>query len=221
MNIPVVPEDLLEIGDYKVTYHDKNVLVVDDWYKNFDILHSLLQNIVLPRWKWSPTGRNFIDYYDCRPIINCNFADSRKIKKYFDEISNLILKYFPEKKIKVEVDLLRSHLLEFNFFKHMRKDVNAKYQHYPHTDYRFNCIVYIDKICSGGTAFYPEMTNENIRGLESENLLYDVSELKKNVIQSVPNRMILFDGKIFHGGYIENHNEYVDNWRINQVTLID
>ena len=52
MNIPYVPEDLLEIGDYEVVSNENNILVVDNWYKNFEELHQVVTNIPVPRWKW-------------------------------------------------------------------------------------------------------------------------------------------------------------------------
>ena len=49
MNIPYVPEDLLEIGDYEVVSNENNILVVDNWYKNFEELHQVVTNIPVDR----------------------------------------------------------------------------------------------------------------------------------------------------------------------------
>lgn len=219
---PIVPENLLEVGNYKIVSSEDDILVVDDWYKNFDELYDIVTNIPAPRWKWSDEGRNFKDYYDCRTRINFNFTDTRKIDLFLNEIKLLIntkfnLKY-PINQIKP-----RTGYLEFNLFKNLKKDVPQNLQHTPHIDGNddksFNCIIYIDKICSGGTALYRKYYN-NIND-EHMNLLTDVSSHEKLILQAKQNRMVIFNSNIYHGGYIRNHNDYLCDWRINQVFIFD
>ena len=64
MNIPFIPEELLEINEkYQVTlYKDEKILVIDNWYKNFDLFCEIVNQLPLPRWKWNVNGKNFIDY---------------------------------------------------------------------------------------------------------------------------------------------------------------
>jgi hypothetical protein len=89
---------------------------------------------------------------------------------------------------------------------------------HPHVDYYLNCIIYLDKICSGGTAIYDI---KNLDNHEHLNLLYDVSNVPFKLIQAKPNRLVLFNGDRFHGGYISDHTMYETNWRINQVVFFD
>jgi len=105
-------------------------------------------------------------------------------------------------------------LKEFNYFKNNKKNVSNNFQHFPHIDNYYNALVYLDKICSGGTAIYdmPSIVNT-----EQYNLLYDISNYSKRVIKAIPNRLVIFNGRQMHGGYIEDHNKYVNNWRFNQV----
>jgi hypothetical protein len=217
VNIPFVPEELLEINsNYSVEYFENaEILIVDNWYKNFDFFYKIVSHLPLPRWKWSESGKNFVEYYDCRPTINTNFVDLEKTDSFLDHIKQLIRKNFKDN---CELKLVND-ILEFNFYKNIRTDVNSNLQHYPHKDWKYNCIIYFDKISSGGTAIYPNLTNLKIN--ESENLLYDVSNLDKNIILAKPNRLVVFSGKKFHGGFIANHNDYVKNWRINQVLLFE
>lgn len=212
MNIPFVPEDLLEINEkYEVVFNNQFMLIVDNWYKNFDQFYNLLNYIPLPRWKWQENGKNFVDYYDCRPVLNLNFADTNKLSTFVTTIKKLIAENFKD----TNNLILKNNLLEFNFYKNIKKNVSSDLQHFPHVDYNYNCVVYFDKISSGGTAIYPDL--KNLENKESYNLLHDISKYKKILIQSKPNRMAIFKGHFYHGGFIENHNDYVDDWRMNQI----
>lgn len=213
---PFVPEELLEIGNYEIVSFQNDILIVDNWYKNYDIFHDVLTNMSVPRWKWDENGRNFIDYYDCRLMMGIAYPDEKKINFFYNTLFNLIYHHYG----KLNLTLSKSsQLIEFNFFKHIKKDVSNNFQHYPHTDTYFNCLVYMDKVCSGGTAIYKNFGNQS--NDEQINLLFDVSKYEKDMIQSKPNRLVIFPGTIPHGGYIEDHNKYVDDWRINQVIFIE
>lgn len=212
MNIPFIPEDLLEINEnYKVVFNNDLMLIVDDWYKNFDQFYDLLRQAPLPRWKWQEGGKNFVDYYDCRPLFNLNFPDHKKINRFVATLKELIAEKFNDTN-NLE---LENNLLEFNFYKNIKKNVSSDLQHFPHVDFKYNCIVYFDKICSGGTAIYPDL--KNLQNTESYNLLHNISNYKRILIQSKPNRLVIFKGNFYHGGFIQNHNDYVDDWRMNQI----
>ena len=105
----------------------------------------------------------------------------------------------------------------FNYFKHLNRNVSKNLQQYPHYDQYFNAIFYIDPYENGGTALYENLDLEN---KEDENILIDISHLKiKKIIKSVQNRCVIFPGHCLHGGYIEDHNKYYYNWRINMVNF--
>lgn len=213
MIIPFCPETLFEINpDYKVTSFENGVLVVDSWYKNYDAIHNVLQNMPVPIWKRHEYGRNFVDYYDCRPAIPVNYP-TKKLQDILEHYPQLISKYF-----NVPNTEHVNQPFEFNYFKNIKKNVSPSLQHFPHTDFNFNCIVYLDRIASGGTAIYEI---DSIYGAEEFNLMHDVSNYPKIIIEAKPNRLVIFDGNQYHGGYISNHNHYVDNWRINQVLFFN
>ena len=214
MNIPYVPETLLEIGDYKIHSFKDNILIIDDWYKNYDELYEIVTNMPLPRWRCAPDSRNFIDYYDCRPILNINYINVTAANKYYKEIKARVLEYFNNEK---ELEVIGKYL-EFNFYKNINKDVPNKFQHHPHTDFEYNCIIHLDKVNSGGTALYKNI--KQLSNTEATNVLLDVSNYEKVIIPSKPNRLVIFSGEVYHGGYIENHNDYIDKWRMNQVFFL-
>jgi hypothetical protein len=212
MNIPFVSTGLFDINpNYKVSRQD-NVLIVDDWYLNYEYLYNVLTMMPVARWKWEEGSRNFIDYYDCRILFPIHiFAISTQGQKI---ISNLLKEYFGES----SNFKLSNHPAVFNFYKNINKGVSSSLQHHPHVDNGYNALVYLDKICSGGTALYdisPFKNNEQI------NLLYDITGISKNIISSKPNRLVIFEGSIMHGGYIQDHNKYVNDWRINQVMFFE
>jgi hypothetical protein len=224
MNIPYIPQTLFERGKYKIHSFKDNVLIIDNWYKNYDQIYKIITNMPLPRWKWKPGSRNFIDYYDCRPILNIHYMSSadvpeddwlKVINSYYGEIKSKIAEYYNDKDVLIE----HTAPLEFNFYKNIKKNVSNKFQHYPHCDFAYNCIVYLDKISSGGTALY-----KNIKQLPellaSAPDLLDVSSYEKIVIPAKPNRLVIIPDGLFHGGYINNHNDYVDNWRMNQILFL-
>jgi hypothetical protein len=162
------------------------------------------------QWKTRSNSKNFKDYYDCRPKFNNWFPNQKKIDNRLNTLLSITNEFFNlEGKITSEKDFL------FNYFKHLKKDVHSKFQQHPHYDKYFNAIFYIDPHENGGTALYQ---NVDMHNKEDENLLIDTSGLEiKRIIKSKKNRCVIFPGQQLHGGYIENHNIYYTNWRINLV----
>jgi hypothetical protein len=193
-----------------------------DWYKNYKEILELLCNSPLHIWKEYYNSKNFIEYYDCRlniPLLcdSNNTLESRFYELY-KEIINLCKRFFCDTNEKIS---FTDKNLSFNFYKNITKNISDKHQLYPHKEDYINCIFYMDQISSGGTALYPKIKNDNfVTYREEENLLVDTSKMEKILIESKPNRLVLFDGNIYHGGYVKNHDEYLDNWRITQVLFL-
>ena len=220
MNRPYIPEDLLEVGDFEVVSNDNGCLVVDNWYKNFEDLYQVVTNLSVPRWKWKEGSRNFVDYYDCRSRLNINYpegCEEHKVGAYLGQISQLMQNHFQEHR-QLSTPNAPNSLLEFNFYKNINQGVSNSMQHYPHVDLEYNLIVFIDKVSSGGTALYRNI--DQLDNDESQNLLMDISEYERTVIPAKPNRLVIFSGDTYHGGYIEDHNKYVKDWRITQITFL-
>jgi hypothetical protein len=167
----------------------------------------------LPIWKPSSGSKNFVDYYDCRPCLTHPWLNPSHFN-FYEEILLLVKKFF-----NCNTARIRNSLFEFNFYKNIKKGLSNNLQFFPHSDgTTFNCIIYFDTVSSGGTALYPEI--KYLENTERSNLLYDVSKFKRTIIPARPNRLVIFDGSVYHGGFIENHNSYVSNWRKNQVIFL-
>lgn len=222
MITPFIIEDLFEVSDKLTAKYENGIIIVDNFYKNFEKVHAVLQNMPVPNWKLSSTSRNFKDYYDCRPLIyngNAAFVDNVQLnnatKKVF-KIANDLMEESLTAKGKIQ------HLnFEFNYFKHISLPESNDIQFYPHHDSPIAAIIYLDKVCSGGTALYHDLNPSEFPNLEHNNVMHDTSNLKRQIIPAKPNRLVIFPGGTMHGGYIEDHSKYLNDWRINQVMFFD
>lgn len=213
MIIPFIPEDLFELNSNLNPQFDGEVIIIDDIFKNYQNVLDVCNNMSVENWKISPTSRNFKDYYDCRPQFNNWCPTPSKFKKRLTTILSITNDYF-----NLNGNLKATQNFSFNYFKHLKKDISSKFQHYPHYDQYFNAIFYIDPFENGGTALYENISLEN---KEEENILLNISKLKiRKIINSKPNRCVIFPGQYLHGGYIKDHNIYYHNWRINLVHFL-
>ena len=210
---PFIPEELFRVNEDLEIHNIEGVIIIDNYYKNFEQVHDLLTSIHVPRWKWAPNGRNFKDYYDCRLTIANNFFSDT----YYAEVRKL-LQIIKEQFGETGALSLTSTDYDFNYLKHITLPTPNN-QFYPHCDSPYSCIIYLDKVCSGGTALYEGL--EGLENLEAGDLFFDVSNVKKRVVLAKPNRLVLFRATQMHGGYITDHSKYLDDWRINQVMFFE
>ena len=214
MPIPFLVDELFKISNNIFPYVEDNVIIIDDVYENFNDIISILETIPAPNWKISEKSRNFKDYYDCRPIIN-NFGGPNT-DWLFNVISNLIKITYSADNIKWQ----NRNEKTFNAFKIINTpDINKDMQLRPHIDSKFAAITTFDFINSGGTAIYN--INYKLSGSESENIFFDVTNIPKKIIQSKPNRMIIFEALKYHGAYMEDYSKYLNDWRINEVLFFN
>lgn len=217
MPTPILTNDLFKFSDDIQPYVDDDVIIIDNIYQEFDKITNLLSNIVAPNWKINNKSRNFKDYYDCRPIIPV-WRPNRNILLPLQKICDLIESTYCVKGVKATSPRLK----EFNLFKHINlpdQDPNKDMQFFPHVDSPFTAIITIDSVCSGGTAIYD--IDSNFSNEETTYLFCDVSSFPKKVIPSKPNRMIIFESTRYHGGYIDDHKKYLNDWRMNEVIFFD
>lgn len=213
MIIPFIPEDLFELNDNLQPQFDGEIIIIDNIFKNYNQILEVCLNTPVEQWKNTSTSRNFKDYYDCRPSFQNYFPNIDKINKRLNTLL-LITSYF----FKLKLKPVANKTFEFNYFKHLKKDIPSNLQFHPHYDGAYNIIFYIDPFENGGTALYE---NKDVTNNEHKNLLKDISSFKlKRVIESKPNRCAIFNGKNLHGGYIQDHNIYYYNWRINLVHFL-
>jgi len=208
---PFIVEDLVEINpNCKVSVQDDYV-IIDDYYKNYDEICSMLKYYPAENWKMSDNTRNFKDYYDCRVIFQNIYPEQSKLQRrndFFDSILNLIGKSLKE----------YSFNINFNCFKPI-KQYSINEQHFPHVDPSYNLITFVDKVNSGGLALYKDINWEDT---EHYNTIVNISELEiEQIIASKPNRAILIDGKRTHGAYISDYSKYKNNWRITSAQFLE
>ena len=210
MIVPFDSDKLFKINPNAKVNFENNIIVIDDFFVDYEKVCKYVYHNNVEIWKHSDNSRNFIDYYDCRHVVGNWFYDSLE----FDSRIESIIEYFHQLKVKPT-----KKYFEFNYFKHLKKNVNSNLQMHPHSDQIFNLIVYLDEQCNGGTAIY--QIDTPIENNENENLMYDVSSLQKTIIPAKQNRCVIFNGLQYHGGHINNHNVYYDNWRINMVRFYE
>ena len=210
MIVPFIAGDLFRVNENLKVHFIDDIIIIDNYYKHYDDIYEVLTNMPVPRWKWSSNTRNFKDYYDCRPRIS-NKWYSDEYKMSISNIFNMIKEYYNEK----EEHFILENDYEFNYFKHIKNIPDNNFQFYPHFDYPYASIIFLDKISSGGTALYQDICD--LENKEDDYLFYDVGKIHKKVVKSKPNRHIIFKSTNYHGGYIEDHKKYINDWRMNQV----
>ena len=204
MTVPYKRADLFEIND-SVDIEEKQVgpykyWSISNFYKHAEDIHQMFENSWFPNWKINEQSRNFKDYYDCR----------NEMAIFSDEKSNTFFK-----------NLFKNSSLSCSVLgKHAFTWINTPsnyFQFPPHYDNSFNVLVYMDKINSGGTAFY-EGELSKTTDYESTDMRFDIKNYDKHVIPSEFNKCVVFDGNILHAGYIDDHQKYSNgNWRYNTV----
>jgi len=202
---------LLEINpDYNIVSAVNGVLVVDDWYKNFEELQEFLYNA--QPIAWYPVNEDYFDgkYY----VVNScrDFMDNRNYFKLKNEIVKLA-----KEKCNIDIDIFENGQLDFNYFTLKKEQEEESQIQRPHQDNDdFGIIIYMDKISDGGTAVYDvEVNDKMIFNPEKEQAEFKYNYKLK--VNSKPNRLVFIDGRQLHGAYFDNINSYLQQWRITQV----
>lgn len=217
---PIDVNELFELNpDYEVVSFDGEVMIVDNWYKNYDQIIEVMkeQNPVFynPASSDGIDQKNGVDYCDGRVVLT-NSKNNLKYNKTLQEIANII---------GIEgLDFLTIESLVFNYWKNIKTPQSINEQARPHIDATaFACVIYLDKICSGGTQLYDAIpADTNGSGTTDITKYQKTFNIKpKRLVEAKPNRMVIYPGNIWHGAFIEDHSKYVDEWRINQVHFID
>ena len=210
MIIPIKCEDLFELNSNIKPKFENGVIIIDNIFKNYENILDMCNNAVVEQGKSNKNSRNFIDYYDCKLSFSNWYGDTDKINKRLNYLLSITHDFY-----QISGDLSCSRTYEFNYFKNKIPNLPNYIQHHPHIDPYFNAIFYIDPLRNGGTAIYKDA---KITTNEEDNMLVDISKFQiSHLIESIPNRCVIFPGHYLHGGYIKNHNDYFYNWRINLV----
>lgn len=208
---PIIPNELFRVNPDIKPYMEDDVVYIDDYYADYEKVYECLQNQYVPRWKWGEGTKNFVNYYDCRPRI----ANGKPTQLFAQEMANIntIIKHFWKEDRELH---MAGSDYEFNYTKHIKNlPPSNDWAFHPHADANYASIIYLDKVCSGGTALYPDI--KHLVNTEHNNLFSDTSKYRKKIIWAKPNRHIIFKATNYHGGYMHDHKEYLNDWRINQV----
>lgn len=213
MPIPFNIEDTFKLNNEAKADFYENYVIIDNFYEDIERIQNIFKDMHVESWKGHKWSRNFKDYYDCRPFLANHYPEAEKLEKRLLPLSELIGRMLQKPTVEIE------QCLQFNVFKHIKRDVPIHKQHHPHYDTdKVNILVYIDEFSNGGTALYE---NQDMQNREDTNLIIDVREFKMlEVIPAKPNRCVIFNGNQLHGAYIEDNNLYADNWRITQATIV-
>lgn len=229
---PFIPHELFEINSNLKFELRPNCLIIDNFYKNFEEIHEVISMMPKEVWKFNENSRNFKDYYDVRPTIFNHHDIRNTYESFFQNVLEQAMKlpldssftHSINDKLKNSVKLMHREF-HFNCFKWINPPLDKKLQMQPHRDAnKLVAIITIDKINDGGLALYDCDNEEDFKFniSEAQNVICDISRFKINrIIPSKANRLCIVDGNTFHGGYISNHKQYLNDWRMNQVFFIN
>jgi len=209
--------------NYKITHFQNDVLVIDDWYENFEALQKFVYEEGRPT-NWS-NGSD--DYFDGKWYTTHRTGEKARIngiknsnrEEMMTELLKLIKKYF-----NFEGKFDENDFLNFNYFKLFKKqEINL--HHYPHTDQSdFGAVIFLDNICDGGLQFYNVVETKNeVRPflIDTKTHTWESKFEPITTINSKPNRLVIGrTGMQNHGAYFDDINSYLNDWRISQVYFI-
>jgi len=219
MTIPYLQHELFEpnpqlsVGK-RIIDNVGEVLIIENFFSFADDIELFLEQTWVPSWKNSPTSRNFIDYYDCRLDIPEGRSEYSSQYDYQNLVKDLSLS-----KLGYKCHSAVSPT-SFNVFKWIDPPETNQIQSYPHQDGEnmMAAVVYLDKHCDGGTAFYSRFDYPEYG--EEKDIRVDIKKYAQleDVVEASFNRCVIYPGHYIHGAYIHNHNTYTnDNWRKTMV----
>tara|TARA_B110000285_G_C15142333_1_gene631815 strand:- start:2417 stop:3109 length:693 start_codon:yes stop_codon:yes gene_type:complete len=189
------------------------VVIIDDFYAYPDDIQDMLEKAWVPSYHLNAKSHNFKDYYDCRHNIQVTPTEHPT-----EHESQMLIRDVARDKLGVEC-LDSEYDYAFNYFKWMSEDVpNPNIQSYPHQDSlnHIASVIYMNDNYNHGTAFYHSVDTEQD---EVFDLRVDIEKNAKlaQVIPAKKNRCIVYPSWYIHGAYIQDHSEWVNDWRISQV----
>ena len=189
------------------------VVIIDNFYAYPDDIQSMLHSAWVPSYHLNAKSRNFKDYYDCRHNIQVTPTEHPT-----EHESQMLIRDVAKHKLGFEcVD--KEYDYAFNYFKWISEDVPGQnIQSYPHQDSlnHIASVIYMNDSEKHGTAFYYNVNTDQDEVIDIRVDVDQNAELA-TVIPARKNRCIVYPSWYVHGAYIQDHSEWVDNWRISQV----
>lgn len=193
---------LTKYGDYAI--------IIDNFYKNYEELHDYV--VSLPK---EAKGIFTKDFLHGRTRIEGSYPNKDMLDNI---IENVCYEHFGVEDKVLDKDILINSIELFT-------EIPDTHQHWPHYDPGITCIIYLDKICEGGTVIYdvPEgLPEEYLKETLDFGKSYfrDVSKLNiEFMVEAKPNRMVLFNARKLHGAYVKDKSKYLNNQRIHQIVF--
>lgn len=201
---PFIHEELLAVNtDLQgqiVYFQNTKVLLVDNFFKNFEFLRETINKFPPGDWKLQEGSKNFIDYYDCKFTL----LPPTEISLY-----KVTMQMVQDQYESKDVEPIRT--VNVNWFKQII-DKRNNYA-WPHTDNYSNNIksytvlAYLNAVeeCDGGTVFFNELksnpNNEQMDYWGADQACWE----QIGVIKMIPNRLIVFPADVYHSAYHPNN----------------
>lgn len=201
----------------KIQVKNSTITIVDDFYKNPDLI---LNNLILK----SKLELHNKPTFDNR-TYNLHYFFDRSFQSYIEEMDVVVKKIeevSKQKLITKENFILNVTRLKSTIF----NEFDRKYW-WPHKDEGATSLVYFNKENIAGTNFYEDIQGDQIeieKNNEAEHFHTWREKSKYNLLHTVEakfNRLILFDGKeLLHGAAFVDYT-YFNIDRINQVLFFN
>jgi hypothetical protein len=195
-------------------FQESKIYIIDNFYQdpdsvlNFFLTHDadLWRNEQIPSY-------NLIHFEDRR-----HFLHSDEIVKVYDFLSSLCNQS--------PITYLNNSNLITNITKFKKCEFNDYKNNYwwPHIDYGYNGIVYLNDDEVSGTNLYENLDPENEPNCLEHHAPWRSKDKYRLVKTLIPryNRLVLFDGsKFFHGMNICNDDYFGEKYRFNQVFFFE
>ena len=220
MPIPYLHQELFELSpSIKVKVKEIDnvgpIMIIDNFYAYPNDIALMLEQSWVPAFHMNGISRNFKDYYDCRYH---KVAQSNTHPRY-NESQSLLFDLI-KNKLKFEVSD-KEYDYTFNLFKWINTPASNDIQFYPHkdSDNHIASVIYLNENeeLNHGTAFYEQV--DELPNEEAVDIRVNIYEhtVPADVIEAKFNRCIVYPSWYWHGAYIDDHEQFVDNWRYNQV----
>jgi hypothetical protein len=195
----IVNDDLI------ITESNDTFIIVDNFYKNFDLVENFLNN----ETKKLPDKFNYESGVSSTRFI---YQDNLILVK--NKISELVMRFFNMKTLFVKETIIK-------FFKVNDLGIKNDFQLRVHIDNYITALVHLDNTENGGTAIF-EKNYECKDVFKSRHALYKIDNKSiVKILEAKKNRLVIFKSEVPHCVYINNYEKQYERNRITQLFFTD
>lgn len=189
---PFLPSDAFAIRDEIDVKRSSGVLIVDNMFEDYTRVRNLFLNSPAPPWKMPEGTRNFKDYYDCRQHWRFNPTIEFKFMECLSRIINIAW----NKETHGQDNGIRTNW----FLQVAPRQSDYAEIHIDGEGYTALTYLNTEEECSGGTAFFPEITE--YEGVNAVNYWSSQKRTGKAVhIEMKPGRTVIHPSGMCHGAW--------------------